>query len=84
MRKKELYKCDSRIIVLIGLWELSPWQDFFFVFFAPKEKEEKKKKENICCFNCLKIPDAISCNTGSGWIVPEEVGVSSCLCCPDR
>lgn len=36
-KKKELYKCDSRIIVLIGLWELSPWQAFSF--FTQKKKK---------------------------------------------
>lgn len=42
-----------------------------------------KEKENICGFNYLKVPDAISCNTGSGWIAPQDVGVSSCLGSPD-
>lgn len=36
-------------------------------------------KENICWFNYLKIPDAISCSKGSGWIVPQEVGIPSHL-----
>lgn len=46
------------------------------------KKRKEKGKKNIWCFNYLKIPDAISCNRGSRWITPQEVGVSLCLRLP--
>lgn len=39
-------------------------------------------QRNIWWFNYLKIPDVISCNRGSRWITPQEVGVSLCLWLP--
>lgn len=49
-----------------------------------KKQNVKRKKENLLLIqSSKKFRCHLPCNRGSGWIAPQEVGLSSCLGSPD-